>query len=493
MPVAHLRLRASVRWIVPALAAITVSLPGCEEDGANGPSGTGGTSVSGVSVAASERVGLSTVVSLTTSLVDSVRVRATDPDGEEHVTPFRAVTSGERQIAVLGLRAATTYTHTIEAMGVDGTVTTDAGTATTAPLPDALADVELRIDTGPGPDGDLFTGLRTGYLVAFGPTGRLIWYLEVDGFLGRFAGVAPTGNFIAFVGSSRGWEPTFGYYLEITPSGEVVARYQADAPYYTDNHELLLTVDETGGVSSHLFGYTLRPVDMQALFPPDGNPDAEVAGHQILRHDPSGRLDFLFDAWDHLEVSDWDVANPVPENCGVCDFDHPNSLDLDADGNYVASFRTLNEITAIDRRTGSLLWRFGGRNNQFTVIGDPLGGFSGQHSARMVGPDRLLLFDNGPNHVPTLSRAVEYELDLDAMTATLVWEYRPSPSLYSAFQCFVQRLSNGHTLVGFSAQAEVHVVDEAGEAVWKGTVVAPDGAGRFYRIHAIGSIYDPAG
>ena len=45
-----------------------------------------------------------------------------------------------------------------------------------------------------------------------------------------------------------------------------------------------------------------------------------------------------------------------------------------------------------------------------------------------VGNDHYLLYDNG-NHssqytgLPNISRAVEYHLDLDAMTCENIWEY----------------------------------------------------------------------
>jgi len=479
------------RRLALPLLLVAALLPGCDSDDEGRIVGGGETTATVVETAASERVGLATVVTFRTALADSVRVRAEDPDGEIHLTPFVPVSGGRASVTVLGLRPGVTYTHTLEVRGHSGSLEVGAGEATTAALPAALETVELRTDAGEAPDQHLFTGLRDGHLVAFDGTGRLIWYHRVEGFLGRFADVAPNGNLLVFVGESRGWEPTFGYYLEITPEGETVARYQAGAPLYTDNHELLLTEDDDGALTAHLFGYTIRPVDMQALFPPDGNPDALVAGHQLLRYGPGGHLEFFFDAWDHLDPADWDVAVPAAEDCVQCDYDHPNSLDIDAEGHYVASFRTLNEITAIDAATGSVRWQLGGRNSDFTFVDDPLDGFSGQHAARVVGPDRILLFDNGPNHDPQLSRAVEYALDHEAGTATLVWEYRPEPSLYSPFQCYVQRLDDGRTLVGFSQQAEAHLVDAAGSATWKGTVEAPDGNGRFYRIHAIGSIYAP--
>ena len=63
---------------------------------------------------------------------------------------------------------------------------------------------------------------------------------------------------------------------------------------------------------------------------------------------------------------------------------------------------------------------FGGRNDQFAIEEDGLGGFNGQHSVRVLGNGNLLLFDNGLRHDPSETRAVEYRLDTTAMTATLL-------------------------------------------------------------------------
>jgi hypothetical protein len=49
-----------------------------------------------------------------------------------------------------------------------------------------------------------------------------------------------------------------------------------------------------------------------------------------------------------------------------------------------------------------------------------------------------------------VSRAVEYELDLDAMTATLVWEFRETPDVFSHYMANTQRLPNGNTLINWS-------------------------------------------
>ena len=97
----------------------------------------------------------------------------------------------------------------------------------------------------------------------------------------------------------------------------------------------------------------------------------------------------LFDwsPFDHLEV-ELSILDPADRDAAVVNWTHGNSLDLDADGNLLVSFRNLNEVTKIDTRTGAVLWRLGGTHNQFTFEGaETATASSHQHGVRAVGVD----------------------------------------------------------------------------------------------------------
>ena len=65
-----------------------------------------------------------------------------------------------------------------------------------------------------------------------------------------------------------------------------------------------------------------------------------------------------------------------------------------------------------------MLWRLGGRKGEYRFVDDPLDGFSKQHAVKMLPNGNILLFDNGTDHVPAQSRAVEYRLDHRATSPT---------------------------------------------------------------------------
>lgn len=110
----------------------------------------------------------------------------------------------------------------------------------------------------------------------------------------------------------------------------------------------------------------------------------------------------------------------------------------------------MNEITKIDRRTREIIWRLGGKNNDFTFINDELG-FSHQHSVSRTPSGTILLFDNGNGRpTPNFSSPVEYDLDEINMTATLVKRFERDPSIFVAAAGNTQRIHNGNTLVGWN-------------------------------------------
>src|SRR5439155_23630837 len=152
-----------------------------------------------------------------------------------------------------------------------------------------------------------------------------------------------------------------------------------NSPYYTDPHELLLTPSGPEAMQAHLFGYDLRRMDLSSI---GGGTAVLVAGHALLRQRANGSPEFLWSSWDHFTLEDWLQRPSDLSQATLADFDHPNSLDIDAEGDYLVSFANLREITKIDGVTGRVHWHFGGRNNQFKILGDSMQGFGVQHDVR---------------------------------------------------------------------------------------------------------------
>lgn len=232
--------------------------------------------------------------------------------------------------------------------------------------------------------------------------------------------------------------------------------------YDTDPHELRLLPN------GHmlLLGYDIVVMDMSQTVE-GGKRQANVIGTVIQELDNDKNVVFQWRSFDHFDVTD---ATYTEFRDYTIDAVHGNSLDLDRDGNIILSSRNLDEITKIDRTTGKVIWRFGGKKNQFTFLNDTIG-FSRQHAARVLENGHITLFDNGNHHSPSFSRAVEYALDEQNMTATLVWQYRETPDIYGNAMGYVQRLKNGNTFISWgTANPTMTEVTEGGNKVFEMTL-----------------------
>jgi hypothetical protein len=220
--------------------------------------------------------------------------------------------------------------------------------------------------------------------------------------------------------------------------------------YQTDNHELLFLPNG----NYLLLGLTHRQQNMSVVVP-GGSDTAIIVGNVIEEYDENGNIVFQWLSDQHFQVTD---ATREDLTKGRIDYCHANAIEVDRDGNLLLSSRHLDEITKIHRTTGDIIWRWGGKNNQFTFINDTLG-FSHQHSIRVTPNGTYLLFDNGNYRTPAFSRVCEYELNTETMTATLVREFRHTPNLFSAAMGSVQYLENGNSLIGWGSNTQVSVTE----------------------------------
>jgi len=272
------------------------------------------------------------------------------------------------------------------------------------------------------------------YLMILDNAGSPVFFRKMPGVVTDFK-KQPNGLLTYYL---RG--PALFYAMDDTYT--VVDSFQTGKGFATDLHELQILSNG----HALLMSYDLQPMDMSQIVP-GGDPDATVTGLIIQELDQSKNVVFQWRSWDHFEITD---ATQLDLTDSTVDYVHGNAIELDFDGNLLISSRHMDEITKIDRETGEIIWRLGGKNNQFTFINDAAQ-FSYQHDIRRLPNGNITLFDNGNFHSPPFSRAVEYQLDEVNKTATLVWEYRNTPDTYGAFMGNVQRLSSGNTLVGWGA------------------------------------------
>ncbi|MCS6916485.1 MAG: arylsulfotransferase family protein [Chitinophagales bacterium] len=208
-----------------------------------------------------------------------------------------------------------------------------------------------------------------------------------------------------------------------------------------------------------------------SVYDPSYPDDAIVMTTLVQEFDADKNVIWEWRGFDHI------IPTETNQNldANYVDVIHTNSIELTPDGDVLCSHRHLNQVTLIDYETGEFIWRLGGVNNQFTFINGSET-FNFQHDARILPNGHITLWDNGNAHFPARSRAKEYRLNLDSMTAELVWYYQPKT--YNNNNAFwfamgsTQRLDNGNTVINggwdySSNQSNFYEVTPAGVVVWE--------------------------
>ena len=179
--------------------------------------------------------------------------------------------------------------------------------------------------------------------------------------------------------------------------------------------------------------------------PVDGNA-VEGVIQEIDIH--SGRVLFEWHSLDHVPLDQ--SYRIYPTDPGHFDYFHLNSIAVDADGHLLVSARHTSTVYKVDRRSGEIMWRLGGKKSNFAM--GPGASFNFQHDARRHIDGTITLFDNGAfgaaeGEVVSFSRPLRLRVDPTAMTASVVDVYQPV-SRDSRCDGGPQQLSGGGVFVG---------------------------------------------
>jgi arylsulfate sulfotransferase len=471
-----------------AFVALAFVLGACGDDNNSHTTQPKPPVVSSFSVAPNENNVLSAIASLALENADSAHIVYWTGSEAKQSTPFRSDLSSAGRAAVVGLRPETEYSMFVEAIGGGATASSDTLTFTTGALDPFLAASHLTGDpvlTG----GYVIAALQNaadGYFTIFDSAGQVAWYKKFPAQTVAEMKQQANGDFTVILTTSHGGEPVIGSAVELALDGSTVRTFTAPStsPYF-DDHEFWLLFNDGTYDGALFLAYNQRTLDLSST---GGPSDSVVSGHQLIREDASGNQHVVFDAWDHFQLTD--NVEPSP---GQPDFDHPNAITFDTDGNYIVSWRNLDVITKINAATGDLMWTLASplsaRASDFTIANDPLNGFSAQHSSRILDSGHLLVFDNGTRHSTPASRVVEYQIDETAHTATMVWQYQHAPALFTQFTGSVQRLQNGNTFIGWTwPPVSGQEIASDGTTAWEAPLVTPRSQ-LPYRLTKIRSLY----
>ena len=408
---------------------------------------------------------LSAIVTVRVRNADSVAVRLDDGTS----TPAVALIDGAATIPVLGLRPEQQYVLRAMAYGPGGAVIGETLEITTGSLP---ADLPRYTASGSDPSPGYVVFAAGLYGVVIDNTGRVVWYHQLSGPSLNFM-AQPTGRYVAR--PSTPYPNDVEHWVELDPLGVVKRTLSCARGLASRPHDLIAEADGSYWIMCD----EMHVMDLRAH---GGAAEARVTGTVIQHMGADGALLFDWNPFDHFAITDVEEA----ERTGTSvNWMHGNALDFDTDGNLLASFRNLGEITKIDVRTGSVLWRMGGRRNQFTFLDTPMPAFDHQHGVRSAAAGAFVILDNLGS--PGESRAERYVVDETAHTARLARSYGPLPGVVTQIGGSVQPLPNGRTLVSFGTEGRVEEYDAEGRVMWR-----IDGhPGYVFRAQRIRSLYAP--
>ena len=222
-----------------------------------------------------------------------------------------------------------------------------------------------------------------------------------------------------------------------------VGRVRAGNGIDGDHHEFLITEDDTALITA----YPEVPYDLSSLGGPE---DATVAEGVIQEIDiESGEVLFEWRSLDHVPLEE--THGDLPDDpTNAFDYFHINSIEVDDDGNLLVSARRTFTVYKIDRRTGDVIWRLGGKRSDFDM-GEGTKTLY-QHDARRQPDGTITLFDNGGMNFSEESRVIGIKTNEEDMTATLEREYTHPDGILSLTQGNAQRLPNGNVFVGWGSE-----------------------------------------
>ncbi len=234
-----------------------------------------------------------------------------------------------------------------------------------------------------------------------------------------------------------------------------VATVQAGDHQTVDLHEFLLTDRGTALVTI----YSRARRDLRAI---GGARDAQVTQGIVQEIDvATGRVLLQWHSLDHVDPAE--SNQPVPTDPQKAyDYFHINSVAEDAHGDLLISARHTSAVYKVDRATGEVVWRLGGKRSDFT-FGEGAD-FAFQHDARWLSGDTLQLFDNGAEAegAQPASSVKRLVLDEDDMTATLEQRFAQPDGEWAESQGNGQMLDGGGLVVGWGSVGALSRFDAKG-------------------------------
>ncbi|HVU78055.1 MAG TPA: arylsulfotransferase family protein [Gaiellaceae bacterium] len=229
-----------------------------------------------------------------------------------------------------------------------------------------------------------------------------------------------------------------------------IAEVKAGNGLQADVHEFLITPQNTALIT--IYNEVTR--DLSSIGGPAAHPTLDSIFQEV--DIATGKVLLEWHSLDQIPLSD--SYSPI---LTPFDYFHINSVDVVPDGNFLVSARNTWGVYKIDRKTGALIWRLGGKSSDFQLGPGVL--FMYQHDARAHTDGTITLYDDGPGDASHQSRAIRIGVDERSRSVNLLQEYPHPTALASTAMGNAQFLSNDSVVVGWGTEPWITEFDALGD------------------------------
>ncbi len=314
--------------------------------------------------------------------------------------------------------------------------------------------------------------------------GRVVWFLPTPGDVATdFRVQTYMGNpvltwsqGITYGDTTPG--DTTDYILDSTYT--LVAKVQAGNGYNADIHEFQITPQNTALIAV----YNNVQADLSSL----GGPTSGTVSEGVVQEIDvaTGAVLLEWHSLADVPLSESNLAYS-PGQTVPYDYFHINSVKLDTDGNILVSSRHTWTVYKINRTTGAIMWRLGGKSSNY-ALGPGLP-FAWQHDVEAVNSTTLRIFDNESDGSPVLpySRVIWVTHDDTAMTATLSQSIVHPEQLSVAAEGSGQTLANGDTFVEWGILGRISEFNPSGQLLFDASEAPGYASYRGFRYTWVGN------
>ena len=403
--------------------------------------------------------------------------------GRSWTVPTPAEPAARHSYALLGMRAGQSHNVGLTLLEAGGALHRDVWHSSfeTGQLPADFPELKLTVnDTAAMEPGYTFFGIRKshrtgaagyGVIAALDAEGEVVWVCDTGHTVGEIKRLQ-NGNLIYLTFDNRA--------IEIDMLGNRICQWFAANAHNAGDFEASKTSIPVQATAFHhdilelengnLVILNVETRDFPDYWSSETDPDAPpapatVVGDVITEFRRNGEIAGNWRLMDILDpkrigygsLAEYWIRKGIPNSM---DWSHSNSVVLDpSDDSFIVSVRHQDAIVKFRRDTGALVWILGPHDAWRAPWSDrllaPQGGLDWpyhQHHATITSRGSILLFDNA-NHqalpfaakraaADSYSRAVEFAVDADAMTARQVWSFGDNEAerYYCPFICGAEEL-----------------------------------------------------